>query len=220
MPKKDHLCVTLVPLFDELDHDNQQQINDLVSHRILNKGELIINPSEEAQLVIVARGNLKIYQLSSNGHEQLMRIAEPGDYEGENSLLGAQNDSVYGEALQKTEVCILRYSDFHELLKQRPELALKLLSINAEKMKQMEQQSKFLMMEKVEERLANYLLTLNKVAKDDSVVIPMKLKDLATFIGTTPETLSRKLKLLEQKKIIKKNHKQIRILDVDALEDV
>ena len=55
---------------------------------------------------------------------------------------------------------------------------------------------------------------------DDSVVIPMKLKDLATFIGTTPETLSRKLKLLEQKKIIKKNHKQIRILDVDALEDV
>ena len=48
----------------------------------------------------------------------------------------------------------------------------------------------------------------------------MKMKDLATFLGTTPETLSRKLKLLEQKKLIKKNHKQVRLLDIDALEDV
>ncbi|MFZ2354085.1 Crp/Fnr family transcriptional regulator [Paucilactobacillus nenjiangensis] len=220
MLKEDHLCVTLVPLFDVLDVEDQKRINDLVSHRTLSKGEVVIDPNEEAQLVIVARGDLKIYQLSANGHEQLMRIAEPGDYEGESALLGAHNENVYGEALEKTEVCILKHSDFHDLLESYPELALKLLSINADKMKQIEQQSQFLTMEKVEERLANYLLNLNKVADDENVVIPMKMKDLATFLGTTPETLSRKLKLLEQKKLIKKNHKQVRLLDIDALEDV
>lgn len=216
----EHLCVTLVPLFDHLDIDNQRKINGLVKHRVFKKNEQIITPETEPRLVIVARGNLKIYQLSASGREQLLRVAEPGDYEGENLLFGAKNDDLFAEALEETEVCLLRAEDFQKLLLDHSELSLKLLQVSADKMNKVEKQSRFLLMEKVEERLATYLLDLHKLSDDTTVTIPMKMKELAAFLGTTPETLSRKLKLLEADKLIERHGKKITLCDLDGLENL
>lgn len=82
----------------------------------------------------------------------------------------------------------------------------------------MQYQAQFLMMEDVESRIANYLLQLVKVVDSNSVMIPMKMKDLATFIGTT-QTISRKFKILEEKGFIERRGKIIKILDIDSLED-
>lgn len=217
---EEHLCVTLVPLFNHLAPDEQRKINRLVTHHVFEKGEQILTPEGEPQLVIVARGNMKVYQLSAAGREQLLRVVEPGGYEGESQLFGAPNDTLFGEALQKTEVCVLKHQDFQQLLLNYPQLSLKLLEINAEKMTKVEQQTQFLMMEKVEERLATYLLDLYKVNDDLQVTIPMKMKELAAFLGTTPETLSRKFKLLESRELIQRKGSQVTLLDLDGLEDL
>ena len=77
---KDHMCVSLVPLFNHLDETDQRVIHMLVTHHIKEKGELIFTPTSADQLVIVARGSLKVYQLSANGKEQVLRVIEPGGY--------------------------------------------------------------------------------------------------------------------------------------------
>lgn len=215
-----HLCVSLVPLFNHLDEEDQQKINQLVTHHTFEKGEQVITPNGKAELVIVASGNLKVYQLSASGKEQLLRVVEPGGYEGESLLFGAVNENLFSEALQKTAVCLLKQADFKQLLLDYPELSLKLLEINAKKMTKIEQQSQFLTIEKIEERLALYLLDLSKVAQTNQVTIPMKMKELATFLGTTPETLSRKFKLLEQRDLILRTGYYVEILDQDKLEEV
>ena len=87
-------------------------------------------------------------------------------------------------------------------------------------MLKVEQQARFLMMEKVDERLATYLLDLAKVAESDQVVLPMKMKELALFLGTTPETLSRKLKRFEEKQWIRRNKRTVWLLDQDQLADL
>ncbi|MCU7357863.1 Crp/Fnr family transcriptional regulator [Enterococcus dispar] len=217
---QNHLCVTLVPLFNHLDEEDQHKINQLVQHHIFQKGEQVITPDGQAQLVIVARGNLKVYQLSAAGREQLLRVIEPGGYEGENLLFGATNHNLFSEALQKTEVCILKQRDFKQLLLDYPELSLKLLEINAEKMTKVEQQSQFLTIEKIEERLSIYLLDLSKVAQCNQVTIPMKMKELAAFLGTTPETLSRKFKLLEKMQLILRTGYHVELLDKAGLEEL
>ena len=185
---QEYLCVSLVPLFNHLELADQKKIHVLIKHRIVDKGEQVFTPDGEEQLVIVARGNIKVYQLSSNGKEQLLRVVAPGGYEGENQLFGVRNEVLFGEALEPTEVCILKKQDFSKLLLDYPQLSLKLLEINAAKMVKTEQQTQFLMMEKVEERLATYLLDLAKVAEANTFVLPMKMKELALFLGTTPET--------------------------------
>ncbi|RBT01494.1 CRP/FNR family transcriptional regulator, anaerobic regulatory protein [Enterococcus faecium] len=168
------LCVSLVPLFNHLEIEDQQKIHSLVTHRKVEKGEQILAPNGESQLVIVASGSMKVYQLSASGKEQLLRVVEPGGYEGESQLLGVPNESLFGEALEKTEICVLRQKDFSELLLHYPALSLKLLAINAEKLTKVQQQTTFLMMEKVEERVAVYLLDLAKATGKNHFFLPMK----------------------------------------------
>ena len=217
---QEHLCVTLVPLFNHLDLADQQKINQLVHHRSFAKGEQILTPDGEPQLVIVARGNLKVYQLSPAGREQLLRVVAPGGYEGESQLFGAKNDDFFAEALQPTEVCVLKQSDFQDLLLQYPQLSLKLLELTADKMTAVEQQTQFLLMEKVEERLAKYLTDLMLASESPSLTIPMKMKELAAYLGTTPETLSRKFKLLETRGLIARKGLKVAVLDADRLEEL
>ena len=214
------LCISLVPLFNHLEIEDQQKIHSLVTHRKVEKGEQLLAPNGESQLVIVASGSMKVYQLSASGKEQLLRVVEPGGYEGESQLLGVPNESLFGEALEKTEICILRQKDFSELLLHYPALSLKLLAINAEKLTKVQQQTTFLMMEKVEERVAVYLLDLAKATGKDHFFLPMKMKELAAFIGTTPETLSRKFKLLEENGYVKRKNREVWIIDKEQLEDL
>lgn len=60
-----HICVSLVPLFVDLPEKDQLKINSLASHRRYQKGETIFQPGDE-KLQIVARGNMKVYQLSAS----------------------------------------------------------------------------------------------------------------------------------------------------------
>ena len=207
------LCVSLVPLFNHLEIEDQQKIHSLVTHRKVEKGEQILAPNGESQLVIVASGSMKVYQLSASGKEQLLRVVEPGGYEGESQLLGVPNESLFGEALEKTEICVLRQKDFSELLLHYP-------ALNAEKLTKVQQQTTFLMMEKVEERVAVYLLDLAKATGKNHFFLPMKMKELAAFIGTTPETLSRKFKLLEENGYVKRENREVWIIDKEQLEDL
>ncbi len=131
---EEHLCVTLVPLFNHLDLTDQKKINAIVTHQQYEKG---------AQM-----------------------------------------------------------------------------EINANKMIGVEQQTQFLLMEKVEERLAKYLLDLHKATGNDQVEIPMKMKELAAYLGTTPETLSRKFALLEDKQWLQRQGKQVTLLAIEKLEEL
>ena len=199
-----HICVSLVPLFVDLPEKDQLKINSLASHRRYQKGETIFQPGDE-KLQIVARGNMKVYQLSASGREQ---------------LFGLENDSFFGQAMENTEICSLSKADFNRLLLENPQLSLKLLELSAQKLLATERQTQFLAMERVEERLASYLLDLAKAAGSDQVQLPMKMKDIAFYLGTTPETLSRKFKLLEKMGYLKRTGKQVKILDEDGLLDL
>ncbi|MFK5640767.1 Crp/Fnr family transcriptional regulator [Lactobacillus delbrueckii] len=214
-----HICVSLVPLFVDLPEKDQLKINSLASHRRYQEGETIFQPGDE-KLQIVARGNIKVYQLSASGREQLLRVAQPGDYEGEKQLFGLENDSFFGQAMENTEICSLSKADFNRVLMENPQLSLKLLELSTQKLLATERQTQFLAMERVEERLASYLLDLAKAAGSDQVQLSMKMKDIALYLGTTPETLSRKFKLLEKMGYLKRTGKPVKILDEDGLLDL
>ncbi len=215
-----HHCVSIVPLFNHLSDEEQERIDSLVRHQSYKKGEMVWQPGRDPQLFIVATGALKVYQISASGREQLLRVVEPGSYEGVNALFGADTENIFVEALANTESCTLRKSDFTSLLLASPQMALKLLEINARRMADTENQTRFLMMEAVESRLATYLSDLAKASGGKvEVEIPMKLKDLAAFMGTTPETVSRKFKLLEEEEVIRRKGRKVQILDKNKLED-
>lgn len=146
---KEHHCTSIVPLFNHLSEEEQDKIESLVIHRHFSKGETVWQPGDDPLLIIVASGSMKVYMIAGNGREQLLRLLTPGSYEGANALLGARAQDLFIDTLEATDACLLRKSDFTALLEKTPKLALKLLEINAQRMADTENQTRFLMMERV-----------------------------------------------------------------------
>lgn len=207
------LCVQTVPLFKRLSESQQEQIEQLVRHEKVKKGELVLTPADPGQLIILESGQLKIVQFTETGAEKLYGIMEKGDYTGENWLFGATNQSLFLSASQDSNVCKLSKNDFHQLLVSLPELSYQLLRFTVEHNNQLLKQNAYLALGRVEERLLAYFNDLALQQKTQRITLTFNLKDLAAYLGTTPETISRKLaKLVKNKQMRKLGNLQYELL--------
>ena len=206
------LCVYLVPLFNALPTNDQMQIEELVHHQNYQKSELVMDPTSSNNLVIIAHGGARLYTLDENGRENLTQILKTGDYAGENWLFGEANINTYVEATENSEICLLNRNDFLALMKKKPELSIQLLEQNIIKVRAMHRQIQLLSLPKVEDRLFSYLQAYAKQVNKNSFTLPLKMKDLALYLGTTPETLSRKFVLLEKQGTLKRKLRHIDLL--------
>lgn len=203
------LCVRLVPLFNTLSQENQIEIEDLVRKKIYQKGELVVDPSSDDKLIIVAYGSAKLYNLEENGHENITQILHTGDYAGEDWLFGKKNSNTYVEATENSKICLLNRKDFLNLLEDQPMLSIKLIEQSMTKMQSMQKQIDLLSLPKIEDRLSEYLQEYAVKVGKKTFNLPLKMKDLALYLGTTPETLSRKFALLEKQGVLTRKLRKI-----------
>mgnify|MGYP002606843475 FL=1 len=171
-----------------------------------------MDPTSSNNLVIVAHGGARLYTLDENGRENITQILKTGDYAGENWLFGEANTNTYVEATENSDICLLNRNDFLALMKKKPELSIQLLEQNIIKVRAMHKQIQLLSLPKVEDRLLSYLQAYAKQVNKNSFTLPLKMKDLALYLGTTPETLSRKFVLLEKQGSLKRKLRHIDLL--------
>ncbi len=209
-------CLYKVPLFNPLTMNERDNIQCLLHHKTFQKGELIFSPGDQEQLSIISSGAMKIYRISKTGKEQLIRIVKEGGYDGENYLFGLTNDSLYGEAITKTKVCILYKTEFNKLIELYPQLSCRLLQLNAHKTVAVEKQLELLALDRIEDRLALYisrLSTLPTIIEDEIVILPLSMKELANYLATSPETISRKFKNFQERGLIIRKGKKVTLLN-------
>lgn len=212
-------CLDLVTIFQSLPEDDLAKISTLVSDRHFKTGEYIFSAGDPADtLTIVAHGQAKVFQIAANGREQMLRVLQTGDFDGEAALFTSKDRTSFAQALMDTNVCQIHRSDFQNMMKSSPDLALNMMNAFGKRLVKMEQQTTESAVSSVEGRLANYLLETGAGLKQDQFELPLKKKDVATYLGTTPETISRKLKSLDNQGLIeKKSNTEIKILDADGL---
>lgn len=213
-------CVSLVPIFNHLREEQMDEIMKTAKSVTYKRGEIIYQAgSQSDSLYIVNKGKIRIYRLSDSGKEQLVRILNPGDFTGELALFNEALHESFAEAMVETQVCMIKRSELQEFLLKYPSISLKILAEFSKRLEQSEKQTTRFATEKVETRLALFLAEcLDSGAQTMEIVLPMSKKDLASYLGTTPETISRKLTDLEESGYIKqKSNKNIEIIDLDEL---
>lgn len=213
-------CVAIVPIFNHLEKNQMEEIMGVTHSVAYKKGEVIYSAGDQADsLYIINMGRVRIYRLSEAGKEQLLRILKPGDFTGELALFNETLHEAYASAMVDTSICTVKRSDFQDLLLKYPSISLKVMAEFSRRLERAERQTTRLATEKVETRIALFLAECLEVGNmNNEITLPMSKKDLASYLGTTPETISRKLYELETLGYIRLiSNKKIQILDLDSL---
>lgn len=211
-------CVSLVPIFNHLEWEQMEDIAKITQSRTFKKGEYIYQPGETSDsLYIINTGLVRIFHLTESGKEQLVRFLRPGDFMGEMAVFRTSIHESFAEAAKDTKICMLTKKDMQEILRKYPAISMKIMEEFSSRLEKSEKQTTLVATEKVETRLALFLAELME-ADSREVILPMAKKDLASYLGTTPETLSRKLGSLEDRGLIRQiTNKKMIIKDLDGL---
>lgn len=210
-------CVSRVPIFSHLDAKTQHKVHHKVHTILYKKGESIYQANDFSDgLIIVNEGRIRIDRLSENGKQHLIRILNPGDFTGEMALFKETKHEDYATAMIDSSVCKIKREDLQDLMNDYPQIALKMLTTFAQRLEEVEKNNTRLVNESVDKRISLFLI--ESMDEHHQVRLSMSKKDLASYLGTTPETLSRKLFELEDVRLIKQHsNRHIELLDIKTL---
>lgn len=213
-------CIELVPIFSTLTFDEMMEVASITISRTYKKGEMVFSQGyRERKLYVIHKGRVKISRISSSGKEQVIRILGPGEFMGELSLFNDEPNANNAEVIEDATVCIIDGDKLKNLMAKYPSIAFKVLEELSLRLKRAENLIENLGVRDVEARIAEKLLEL---ADDDgNITLTVKKGDLASHLGMSQETLSRKLSYFQDEGWIElEGHKKIKILDRKNLENL
>lgn len=167
---------------------------------------------------IVVSGKVKIYKLSPDGKEYTLHIHGPGDLVAEAAIFDSMVYPASCLALEDTALMRVSREGFLNLIKTHPELSLKMMSGYSKRLRQFVAKIEELSLKDIKSRLAGYLIENSSVENGVAVChLSYSKKELSSLLGTIPETLSRALAFLKQKKLIIEKDNTIIIPDPEKL---
>jgi len=156
---KQELCVQKVPIFSALNYEELIKISDLVVHREYQKGESLLREGEKPGCVfIMNEGSAKAFKYTQDGREQILYVFSEGDFFGEQYLIGDRAAAYHVEALETVKSCMLSKNDFHRLLTNYPDIAIKIIETLDDRLSYMEQSLQSMGVRSVDARVASLLL--------------------------------------------------------------
>lgn len=214
--------ISSMPLFKGLPESQLDDLSMIVDDRRVGRGELIFSEGDDGTgFYVVISGRVKIFKLSSEGKEQILHIFGPGEPFGEVPVFEGQELPANAEAMEEGRVFFFPREDFADLIRENPELALNLLAILSRRLRRFTSLIEDLSLKEVPGRLAAYLVYLSESRQgSQDLRLDISKGQLASILGTIPETLSRILGRMSNRGLIESEGPRIRILDLERLQEL
>jgi CRP-like cAMP-binding protein len=215
-----------VPFFAGLADEDLRRINRLFREQGFASGEAIYFAGDPAaRLYVVAEGKVKLMRHTWAGKDVMLDMLAPGEFFG--SLSTLRHDQYPDTAQSQTAACVLSIEseEFRDILKDYPQVALKVLDITSERLKSAHETIRQLSVFSVERRIAHTLLKLGeKLGQQDKVglliQVPLSRDDLAEMTGTTTESASRVMSQFQKDGLIESGRQWVAITDLEGLESI
>lgn len=208
------------PLFSGLPDNQADALSRIVVVKNYNRGETIFSDGDDGiGFYIAETGSVKIYKLSFEGKEQILHIFGPGEPFGEVPVFTGKPYPANAIALKQSKLLFFPQKEFKELLLSDPSIAMNMLAVLSIRLKQFTVQVENLSLKEVPGRLAGHIIWLSKEQNNNKEIsLEISKGQLASLLGTIPETISRILGRMSADSLIKVNGKIISILDYQGIK--
>ena len=215
--------IASVPLFAGLPKPQQEALAAIAITKSFPRGRLIFAEGAEAVgFYVLLSGRVKIYKMSLEGKEQILHLFGAGDAFGEAAVFAGHRYPAHAETMDPSTALFLPRHAFVALVEKHPALALNMLADLSRRLHRFANLIEDLSLKEVPGRLAAYLLYLSeRQGNSDDLTLEVPKVQLASLLGTIPETLSRILARMVREGLIElAETRLIRILDRASLEQL
>ncbi len=209
-------------MFRGLPGDELAEVAKIAIAQTVPKNDILFWAGDEGKgFFIVKTGKIKVFKLSPEGKEQIFGFFSPGEHFAEVPAFDGGSFPASATAIEPSEVLLFPRQAFLALLQQRPNIAINLLAIFARHLRRFAGLIEDLSLKEVPGRLAAYLLYLSERHQQaERVELDMTKGQLAAFLGTLPETLSRVFAKLSQEGIIALEGSKVELLNRQSLQNL
>ncbi len=196
----------------------------VVERRFRAKDTIFTPGDPDDQLYFVTEGTIRLYKMYGDYKEATTALLKDGGVFGKLSLVEGRWQDVFAEAVSDVRVAAVQKSTITQVIKRRPEFAVKLFSSFSERLRQSDEVIESLLHREVSTRLTTLLLNLGERFGEQNgvgTVLGMRLthQDLANMIASTREAVSKVMSELQRGGSIKVENRKIILVDKEALAE-
>jgi CRP-like cAMP-binding protein len=213
-----------VPLFSTLADEDLSRVADVAVPRAFGAGHVVFREGDTSDTCYVIRvGHVRAIRAHMDGRSITLAQFGPGDIFGELAMLDEERRSATIETLEETEAIAILGADMRRLLRDHPDIAVKLITALGRRLRETNERLARQSFQTVQSRVATTLAQLVEAARaegagDGDVLITATQAQLAQLSGSSRESASRFLAVLERAGIITQGRGKLTVHDPAALE--
>jgi CRP-like cAMP-binding protein len=213
-----------VPMFSTLGEDDLARVAGVTVPRRFEGGEVVFREGDQSDTCYVVRsGQARAVRAHSDGRSITLASFGPGDIFGELAMFDDERRSATVESLEPTELIAILGGDMRRLMRTHPEIAVKLVVALGRRLRETNERLARQSFQTVQSRVATVLAQLVASARaqgetEGDVLITATQTDLAQLAGSSRESASRFLAVLERAGVITQGRGKLVVHDPPALE--
>jgi CRP/FNR family transcriptional regulator len=213
-----------IPAFADLADPDLVRVAEVTVPRTYQGGETIFYEGDESDTCYVVRsGHVRAIREHTAGRTLTLATLGPGEIFGELAIFDEERRSATVEALDDLEVVAILAADMRRMLRRHPDIAVKLLAALSRRLRETNERLTRQSFQTVQSRVAHVLAELvassrSEGAVEEDILITATQTDLAQLAGSSRESASRFLAVLERAGVITQGRGRLTVHDPAALE--
>jgi CRP/FNR family transcriptional regulator len=216
-----------VPVFEELAVEHLERIASVAVPRNFEAGQVVFREGDESDTCyVVCTGHARAIRSHSDGRTITLATFGTGEVFGELAMFDDEKRSATVEAVDDVEAIAILGPDMRRLLREHPEISAKLVTTLGRRLRAANERLSSQSFQTVQSRVAQVVSQLvaqdrvegGREAADDDVVLTITQAEVAQLAGSSRESASRFLAVLERAGIVTQGRGRITVHDAAALE--
>ena len=225
-PEEKLRLLRMVDILEPLSRKEIKELSLRIPDTYVEQGRILYTPQEKSEaLFMLKKGQVRIYRVGPDGREFTLKVVGAGTVFGEMSLTAQRLENAFAEAMEPVVICKMRRDDLVQLVMDKPQVGLKVMSVLSERLSLAEDLMEDIALKEVPARLASFILRLIEsegVVTSEGYKVPTRYthRQVATMIGSKRETVTKAFTLLQQAGAVELKWRRIHVKDIETLQRV